>query len=415
VPEHRLHLTTTLVHRGAIDCTYGSPDCSPCVDDVARAFERLPERASGKFRYRSNERHALPPMNRVLTRFNFTDHVQSLNRLPGIGDEQWLVATRSQPNQPNGRAGFFLVHMNALPGNGGEAFSRFGAPDPNAQQQRTRFYHPMFGTDHPGGAQLLGRTLVIGAECAGNHFLNRYMGECSGAFVDFYQIHRPDSVEHLRRLWLDGSRGEPRQFQSRNEGRSYATAVATTRLADGRVLVFVSGKDRIKEGWFYVSPSADLRDDSEFEFLQYWHHARSSKSQSPFGTYQNLSFVNECSSGNVFLVGMGESEGVDRVDLFRLVEEMAYDESAENVRLGLRLDFEPVKRRTLEPHDGDYCSVRAGSGIHITPSGNLVVYCSTHNSSKGMLNFEEYADQGMNAHKRADASLGALAEPDSHE
>jgi hypothetical protein len=394
---------------GDLQCAYGAADCNPCVPDVRSAFLRLGGGASAKFRYRSRENQSLPPLNKVLPGFTFTDHVQSFARVPGVGDENWLVGTRSQPNQPNGRAGFFMVHMSALAGSGGEAFAAVNR-QVSAKNQGTEFFYPMYGTDHPGGAQVLGRIYAIGAECAGNQFFNKYLGKCSGVpFVEFYDLSDPSRVQKINRLTLDGARGEHQQRLNAQRGnKGYATAVALTRLSDKRYLLLALGKDRRAEGWFYVSDGPSISATTEWRYLQYWSRRSAEPSRYSWGRgYQNINFVNECETGQIYAVAMGLDRTEQRADLFRLIGKAESDSPSTSSSQGEQrsLSFNHEAEITLRPFDGNYCSVRAGSGVHVTPSGKMILYCSTRRSAKRMLKFEEYAGEITSPEPVRSASL----------
>jgi hypothetical protein len=222
---------------------------------------------------------------------------------------------------------------------------------------------------------------------------------------------------------LDGSRGEVNQNRA-------STTVAMTRLANGHYLLFVAGSD-MAFGWFYLSDRPYIAEDTNWVFVDFFTR---SKVDIGVGSYrqwctemrgtsdirpgviepfricpflegeepisdpldlsspQNVGLVTECGTGDIYLFAMGNPEYRERgerfdpdseweqIDLFQLhptPEEIRWEHVA--------------KRRAFVVGEGS-CTFRAGSGVHVTPSHQLIVYCSTHHPDDGdeELKFEEY-------------------------
>ncbi|MDH3545858.1 MAG: hypothetical protein OEN22_02090 [Gammaproteobacteria bacterium] len=361
---------------GKTDCRYGDPACNRCVTDVVAAFNALPSRPTSRIRYTSAGGRRLPPSNTVLAEFaGWTSHVQGIARIAGIPPERWFVLSRSRPGNAGG-GGFFLVELGDLDGNGGDAFS-VTATEPGANT-RTRFYYPMRGTDHPGGLQTIGQILAITASCDERSACGQR------TFIDFFNLATPEHARHLQRFELDGSRGEPRQ-------PSHATSVAVTKLLDGTYLMFVHGKDDRAEGWFYRSRSTRIDPFTRWDYLQHWNAENGGVVPAGqfTGRYQNTTFLTQCDSGRVFMVGAGNPDfgavtisadgplDVGRGLLHLFVLESPDDKS---------IRFRAVAGRAFSQSDDGFCSFRAGAMPHVTPSGDLVLYCTAHKANTNIFN-----------------------------
>lgn len=343
--------------RGAADCTYGERDCNACVSNVNAAFARLSSSPVSKTRYRSHGGEELPPFQRKLSAFGSSAaHVQGLGRLSRIesdleleGSDAWFVLTRSTPGLPDG-AGLFMVQMSSL---------------------ETRFYYPIDGVDHPGGLQTLGQYAFVASDC------HKELRCGARTFVDIFDLSSPGSKQAFVQRFRIGDQGEP-------GGTSTVTSVAVTRLHTGHLLMFMLGKDSLHEGWFYVSDRAELSSDTHWSYRGYW--------TLPLGAddeYQNTSFVTECETGDIYMLGMGNG----RLDVAAQIVgdtlgRAAGTESMSLLKLRVgegQLGMDLVATRTFDPGGDGYCTFRAAASVHATAQHELVLYCSTRKSPAPLL------------------------------
>ena len=107
-------------------CTWGSRDCTRCVEDVEGQFagfgsptgrERKPP--NGRFTFVSGVRAQLPGLDSPLDAIDGDGgHIQGFARIPGLGDEDWLVMSRS--NERGRPAGLLYVRLEDVPGRDGD-------------------------------------------------------------------------------------------------------------------------------------------------------------------------------------------------------------------------------------------------------------------------------------------------------
>jgi hypothetical protein len=353
-----VELSYAVPARGASDCKYGEPDCNACVSHVHAAFERLSSTPVSKARYRSRAGELLPPFQRKLSAFDsHAAHVQGVGRLSRSeddsereGGDSWFALTRSTPGQPAG-AGLFLVQMSSL---------------------ETRFYYPIEGVDHPGGLQTFGQYAFVASDC------HRELRCGSRTFVDIFDLSSLGSKRAFVQRFRVGDQGEPGLT-------STVTSVAVTRLHTGHLLMFVLGKDSRHEGWFYVSDRPALSADTNWSYRGYW--------TLPLGKddeYQNTSFVTECETGDIYMLGMGNGQ----LDLSSLIVGETLGRAAGRDSMSLLklsagpdglLGMDRVATRSFDPGGDGYCSFRAAASVHASAQHELILYCSTRKSPASLL------------------------------
>ncbi len=336
---------------------FGGELASRCAVDVRGGFEQLPAAPTGKIRYRSMGGSRLPPDNARLDDFGDWDsHIQGFSRLAlPWSDNRWAAVTRANPGSTGG-AGLFIIGLGGVRGadgtrwvNPGDNFT--GDPPSN---RRTYLYYPIADTDHPGGIQASGGFIVIAAEGLSGQ----------PPFVNIYQ-RTPDDVTFspLQRFTLLGDLGEP------VAPTRAITAAALTRLADGRFLLFVLGKDEDQQGWFYVSDQPELTAATSWGFLGHvavpW-------------LYQNVTLVTECGTRDIYLVGTGNADfagpagdGTDYMDLMQVT----WDAGA-----GL-VDVPLLSIRAIDNGSGAYCTFRAAATAFVDRNGVLSLHCHAHHSN----------------------------------
>src|SRR5690606_30979493 len=155
---------------------------------------------------------------------------------------------------------------------------------------------------------------------------------------------------------------------------SKASSVAVTKLVDGRFLVYVGGRHSGRYGHFYVTDRNRLDQSTEFRFAHYWSAEKIDPDRAfdpllgsctasedgvcrEWDRYENTTFVTECGTGRLYLVGMGERRG--KVVLHRL-----------RAREG-GLDFQAVARKRVATSRTSLgVSLRNGGGIRVRSDGS---------------------------------------------
>jgi hypothetical protein len=276
------------------------------------------------------------------------------------------VGTRNQFDG-TGRGGFFIVRFDTGTGNG--AALRAGQ-SPDTGDRDVRLFYPVADTNHPGGLSLAGGLLVYGGECA-----RADKEHCDHvSFIDTYRLGGIEAEDkhpetqgagawHVHRLALDGSRGEPNQ-------RDDAAVASVVKLESNRYLLVVLGS-RSKEGWIYLSKGSPGFASFDWEYRQYlspealpqrWKDAM----------YQNLNFVTECGTGQLYAVGFG-SKSENDLNSINGEDDINYTDLYKVVPNGSGVKFDPIAQQSLDANG--YCVNRAAGSVYVTPSGDMVYYC----------------------------------------
>jgi hypothetical protein len=360
---------------GDTACEYGSLDCNRCATDVEGTFAELGDRRfagevrrgpSGKAQFYANVGRRLPPdAVRLNDLGGFRHHVEGFARIPGLGTENWFIATILTQDQP---AGFLLAQMRDLPGHGGE---RIVAPgeDPEkyfrirprpaflgerrlpAPYRAFQYFHRILETKHAGGVQMLGRIAFIPYEAPGlDH-------------VGLYDLSDPARAARIGTITLSTT--------SAGQRVSTSNHVAVARMASGYYVllvnrnnagatdVYVSDATSIEEGvaWLRV----DSRIFGELDDL--WSTSKN--------TFQNVYFVTDCESGQLYLVALMQDDRFgspwNANNVVRLFRAPA--------REG-RIDLEYVASQIFA-RSGNSCEMRGGGSVHVSPSGEMILYCSS--------------------------------------
>jgi hypothetical protein len=364
---------------GDTACAYGSADCNRCVEDVEGTFAELGDRRVGgavergpsaKVRYYANAGRRLPPdAVRLHDLDDFRHHVEGFARIPGVGPENWFIATLITQDQPSG---FLLAQMRDVPGRGGERLVAPGEdpetyfpirPRPALLTERHlpapyrgfQRFHRILETQHTGGIQVIGHTVFIPYEAPG---LDR---------VGIYDLGDPADAKRIGTVTLGTTSGGHRV--------SSANMVAVARMASGYYAllvnrsnsgitdVYVSGSTRIT-----TSTTWNRVDSRVFRDLDTnWSTSKN--------TYQNMNFVTDCRSGQLYLVGLMQDDHFgspwNAHNIVHLYRAPAVDG---------RLTLEHVATQVFG-RAGNTCEMRGGASVHVTPSGEMIVYCTSGWSS----------------------------------
>lgn len=311
---------------GDTTCTYGSPNCDPCVDDVVAALTSTLANTSG------------PPTQNLhingSTSSSIKNHLQGHARLtditgqPGEPPQGRIVVSRNAPPE------LFVFNQNVsmtnqvptLQGTSGNMTQRIDIISKETFPGRpVLFTQPptiyaevdvdLFST-HPGGLASVGDIVAVPME--------GYVGE-----VVFYRAGDPDPfhLTEVSRFRL-GEQAEPDQGRvvksvfvplgsdsNGNEQYYYfeslrkyeAGSMALTRLRSGRYLMLVTGRHNGRDGgWFYVSNQRSISEHTTWSFVDKWEPPCV---QNPDGYSlcwqgaDNVDMINQC-DGSIFVLGM---------------------------------------------------------------------------------------------------------------
>jgi hypothetical protein len=368
-------------------CHFGASSCNRCVRGALAAVRALGDEPTAAVRYSSMAARRLPPYGATLSAFGANDsHLQGIARLVPNDGSNWVVVSRAQPGQLGG-GGFFLVQLGDVPAHGGAPFgsrkARARYVQVNSETRRTRYYHPVESSDHPGGLQMLGQTLALAASC------DSAKGCTGRTFVEFHDLSEPSARDtRLQRFFLF-RQGEP-------YATPHATSVAVAKERDGRYLMFVHGKDDRREGWFYRSDADRIGPETQWRYIDHFQGDASWD-----GKYQSTTLLSECGSGDLYLLGTGNpsyratlkprwSPGIVADLLLFLLVDGAVHEGRELLHLfkleqkGSHIDMRRVYTASWQPDRGAYCSFRAGATAYVTPEGRLALYCTTRKANTNL-------------------------------
>jgi hypothetical protein len=349
--------------RGAM-CAYGTYGCNACIPDVPARFES----ASGSHEMRHHfyfDPGELAENGPTPDAYSIDDHIQSVARIPGLGDENWVALSRSARDAGDGA--FYLTSFGHISSNG-DAWKWAAQRTTSHPTAKSYAYYRVAGVNHAGGMQALGPMLYVAVDCdAGNN--------CLGG-VDVYDVRSPNQVVLLDQFRMDGSQGE--LLRSDGALSSRAAAVGAVKLESGQTLMFVRGREPENNGWFFRSVESTIETGTHWELIGAW---RSSDlpSDTPWYPWENVNLVTDCNDRAIYAVAMGTLE--NKSFLYRVVP-------AVGTEAGLNFQF--VGSRGLNT-SGPLTSTRFGAGVHVTPNGNLVSYVTDRQPE---LEIEEFRYHG---------------------
>ena len=218
------------------------------------------------------------------------------------------------------------------------------------------------GLTHAGGIQALGQFLAVPYEHKG--------GRSAVILYDVADAKHPRMIYELDRSEVPAP-SEP----------GHASAVALTRLADGRVAMIV-GVRSSKVLDLYLSNHADLTAPGlEFALVATLTNAVE-------GRFQSHNLVTQC-DGSLFLIGTynngfpGPRMGADMIRWYRLTQ------TSEGA---VQLAAEGRRKVTCK-----YCNFGAAAGVFVAPAGDLVLYGIEHRDTgpKRTVYYEEFRSRNM--------------------
>jgi len=162
------------------------------------------------------------------------------------------------------------------------------------------------------------------------------------------------------------------------EMKGYVTGGNVLGPFNSRLAAFGSWDDHIQSnGWLYVSNTTTPSASTAWSFLDYVAASDGSFS-GMFREYQNVSFITECGTGDIYLVGTNNKDftgpldsGQDYADLFKVT----WSPTEAAVKLTL------MSARNMHEGSGGYCTFRAAANLHVDKNGKLILYCHTHHSN----------------------------------
>lgn len=376
-------------------CIWGSRDCNRCVEDVEGQFagygspsgeDRVPP--NGRFTFVSGALTILPGLDGPVDPIDEEGgHVQGFARIPGLGEEDWFVSSRS--NLGNRAAGLIFARMQDVPGREGNRLTaspderdRFWVDVPSLENppptRGARTYVHIPETRHPGGLQVIGHLVAVPSYCSDP--------SCDGtAFVDFYDssicANDPfdeDCLVNRKRLDVGGLDGLL-------VADSKAYYVAVTRVPDDRYVLVVNRSDW-GQADSYISSTTTI--DGSTEWLRRTRQRWISNFENGSNTYQNMNFVTECTTRSIYLLGFAQDRGFDSdtnfIDLFRVEIENESD-----------VDIRRLARARYLAELDDSCEMDGGANVYVTPHGEMLVYCSQGRTRGGadprFMDFAEHA------------------------
>ncbi len=365
--------------RGDTSCEWGAANCNRCVWNVSAELDRLQNnyRSAGRIRFAG---YAYPTPGYILHRISngSYEHVQSIGRIAGVGNNEYMVFTHSTASGQSGKQGALaVVRMGAGQNTGGGPF--YGMPYGSGSNQNTSnrtVARTYAGNNHPGGLSVLGHYVYVAQWCQdhGNYgWCNESSATVHGMGFSVYDVSKANLNSSIN------SNPPIHRYYRHVYGESWigsksTASVAAVKLSSGQYLVAL-GRSGGREYGFYTATSPT----GPFTFhnssrIGYWG--------------ENATIVTECSTGDLYMFqieGYGSSDDVDKVHLYKLV-----------LNNGL-IGFQYVKSRTFHCRgssiDGasNWCHFDAGAGMYVTPGGNLILYATDwHQSSYGNIRLVEF-------------------------
>lgn len=367
-----LHVMTGLISGGTVleaantlkgntSCPWGSSDCNRCVPDVLGNFNYIHRSqyqdnfpyTKVKLRIESNDE-----LVGNLNDLNESFHIQGMGRIPDVGNNNWVVFSRSEDGDP---ATIFVGELGDIDSAGGHWGPH---TDENDAERKiitsVKMIEPSL--NHYGGLQMLGKHLFVGADC-----LKADYCKAAQSRIDIYDLSDP-----VKPVLING--------ENMFIPDSSAGAVAAVKLKNGHYLVLVSYSR------YFVSDQTSLDEDTTWTPLYTWDSANlinggpTGPTKSGWRSYENLNFVTECKTGDLYLIGTNrgnqdldgwlgidtDAKGDDWMDLYLVEGNM----------LGGDIKLTKLDDRHMYC-DQVGCNLAASGNIYITPQGNMVMYSST--------------------------------------
>ena len=362
--------------KGDTSCDWGDRNCNRCVINAPSQLDRIEKsyRQANRIRF---DGYAYPSSGHLLHRIDGGDadwgnyeHIQSIGRISGIGNNEYMVFTHStESDKKNINGALAVVRIGASQQSNGGPFGNIPYGDGANQNTSNRTVARAYaGNNHPGGISVLGHYVYVAQWCQGHGDDYDWCKKPGGnihtrgfSVYDVRNIHRNTNINSnppIHRYYKDVT-GE-------NWINKDSTAsVAAVKLKGALYLVALS-RTGGKEYGFYLSSSPT----GPFVFLN-------SASNNHKG--ENANFVTECGTGDIYMFQIEalNNNSVDKVHLYKLH------------RTNGGINFQPIMTRQFTCRGGridgagDWCHFDAGAGTYITPNGNLILYATDWHQSNG--------------------------------
>ncbi|MCP4600815.1 MAG: hypothetical protein GY847_09835 [Proteobacteria bacterium] len=302
------------------------------------------------------------------------DHIQSIARIPGVGEERWMAATisNSDGSSPSS-GGIYFLELGQLNGNDGEPFEA-GQRD-NRKQNINKAYFSV-DTHHPGGMQIIGRTLATAAE------LDYITDE---AMVYLYDVTNPAGTSASDAL-IDKIPLESRFYPEGVSAPNHASAVAIVRLHSGGYLMAVnkSSTKNPAKIWLFLTDYQSIRNGKAR-----WYFHNYLEVNAPQGV-ENMTFVTQC-DGIVHLMLTSNPNGGSPFNSENGVTNIV--SAYKLVKSGHKLSLSFVDGRGAF-RNGDYADFRSAATFYVSPQGEMVLYSNARSlfTEDGNYQMAEFVD-----------------------
>lgn len=331
---------------GDTQCRYGLAHCTRHVPGLVDQFRSLRDHGD--------------PLGFHLGRapdVSLFKHWQGIQRLQGAGGRH-MVVSRSGAG-----TAFAVVSMSSRPG-GGERLrsnrlgSRAAVIAPPERDVAITTRPSPAGMDHAGGIQTAGDYLAMGVEGG------------AGSEVQIWNF-------------ADPTRPALRHTIPHVTGTKGAGTASIARLADRRYLLIVGGTNANTLD-FYVSAPASTPATRDWTHVATWNESQL-RSAIPgdreFGNYQSLNLLTD-ETGRLHLVGTHKDSvrNTDWADLFTLTTSGA--NTPVITKIAKRHLYCGIPSVVVGPrtHGGRQCDLDAAGGVHVSPSGRLLLYGTEHDN-----------------------------------
>lgn len=388
--------------KGDKSCAYGAGDCNRCVIDVQGKLNALIDSYKDANRIRFSG-YAYPTEKQLLNRIDATkdEHVQSVGRIAGLGNNEYMVFTHSTAScQSNKEGALAVVRMGAGQTSKGYALGAMPHDSGKDQTVSNRTVAKVSsGNNHPGGLSVLGHYVFVAQWCQphpngiednaanlcspGDHSSwcdvssKKFHGDGFSVYdvsgvadntnidshppVDKYYYHAYSDS------WLDGKS---------------TTGIASVKLDNGKYMVALS-KSGGKEIGFYLA-------DSPFGPYSFKNSISVDLDGENIHDGENSTIITECNTGDLYMFhsegyDATAGKGTDKVHLYKLVQK--------NDQIGLKFvsDKTFYCRGSDVDDAGDWCNFEAGVGTYVTPDGGLILYATDyHQTSHGNIRLVEF-------------------------
>ena len=340
---------------------------------------------SGKFNINMLTGASLPPFDHISDGPNDAgSHIQGLTRINTLS-EAWVVFTRIRGSlidagkKEAGKKGIgsgtgshdpgemFVVKLGAVPDDhqGGKFLklksndNQFNDVDEydggrDGVPNMVRYIHRFEKSSHPGGIQAAGNIIAIPHGC------DPVLNDCDRPFVEFWDFSNPIEPILLQELKLKHMR------DNQQSGK-----VSFARDADGSYILIAERNKKIAN----VYRTLGFDDfSSETKWLKTIPNMHFPDSWSKGGNNpQNANLIRECGSNRLYLVGLRHT-GPEALS-------WAQENDFRLFRIDGDLNVGAAKLTNIYNYEfgqsNEYCQVRGGASIYITPDKKPILYCSS--------------------------------------